>query len=57
MYAGNGASKMMASLVLVGSCHPLVDSSRHIKVEGTLARAALELWFFGGAWQWPALML
>jgi hypothetical protein len=45
MYAGDGASKMMASLVLVRSCHPPADSSRHIKVDGTLARVAMELWF------------
>jgi hypothetical protein len=45
MYAGGGAFKTMASLVLVEACHPPADSSRHIKVEGTLARAALELWF------------
>jgi hypothetical protein len=44
MFAGAGASKTMASLVPVGSCHPPVDSSRHIKAEGTLAQAALELW-------------
>jgi hypothetical protein len=44
MFAGAGASKTMASLVLFGSCYPPADSSRHIKVEGTLARAALEMW-------------